>query len=125
MSNLGWYQVMTTAAKKVGGPLKLAGLVLGSGIVIGGGTVFGGQAVAKKIGKKLDEKKREAESAVIYRVHTEGKSNEGLLFSVDDTFKVLEIDGDAALIEKIGDENNPYFVSGCFLESISDYKHKA
>ena len=47
------------------------------------------------------------------------------LFSVDDTFKVLEIDGDAALIEKIGDENNPYFVSGCFLESISDYKHKA
>ena len=101
--------------KKVGGPLKLAGLVLGSGIVIGGGTVLGGQAVAKKIGKKLDEKKREAESAVIYRVHTEGKSNEGLLFSVDDTFKVLEIDGDAALIE-----NNPYFVSGCFLESISD-----
>ena len=63
MSNLGWYQVMTTAAKKVGGPLKLAGLVLGSGIVIGGGTVLGGQAVAKKIGKKLDEKKREAESA--------------------------------------------------------------
>ena len=48
-----------------------------------------------------------------------------LLFSVDDTFKVLEIDGDATLIEKIGDENNPYFVSGCFLESISDYKHKA
>ena len=59
MSNLGWYQVMTTAAKKIGGPLKLAGLVWGSGIVIGGGTVLGGQAVAKKIGKKLDEKKKE------------------------------------------------------------------
>lgn len=23
MSNLGWYQTMTTAAKKVGGPLQL------------------------------------------------------------------------------------------------------
>ena len=124
MSNLGWYQVMTTAAKKVGGPLKLAGLVLGSGMAIGGGTVLGGQAVAKKIGKKLDEKKREAESAVIYKVHTEGKSNEGLLFSVDDTFKVLEIDGDAALIEKIGDENNPYYVSARFLRGISDYTNK-
>ena len=78
-----------------------------------------------EIFEEFGEKKREAESAVIDRVHTEGKSNEGLLFSVDDTFKVLEIDGDAALIEKIGDENNPYFVSGCFLESISDYKHKA
>ena len=124
MSNLGWYQIMTTAAKKVGGPLKLAGLVLGSGMVIGGGTVLGGQAVAKKIGKKLDEKKRETESAVIYKVHTEGKSSEGLLFSVDDTFKVLEIDGDAALIEKIGDENNPYYVSARFLRGISDYTNK-
>lgn len=124
MSNLGWYQVMTTVAKKVGGPLKLAGLVLGSGIVIGGGTVLGGQAVAKKVGKKLDEKKRAAESAIIYKVHTEGKSNESLLFHIDDTFKVLEVDRDAVLIEIIGDENNPYFVSGCFLESISDYRHK-
>ena len=25
MSNLGWYQVMTTLAKKVGGPRKLFG----------------------------------------------------------------------------------------------------
>lgn len=125
MSNLGWYQVMTTAAKKVDGPLKLAGLVLGSGIVIGGGTVLGGQAVAKKVGKKLDEKKKAAESTVIHKVHTEGKSNEGLLFSVDDTFRVLEVDRNAVLIEKIGDENNPYFVSGYFLKNISDYRHKA
>lgn len=124
MSNLGWYQVMSTTAKKVGGPLKLVGLVLGSGIVIGGSTVLGGQAAAKKLVKKLDEKKREAASAVIYKVHTEGRSNEGLLFSVDDTFKVLEIDGDAALIEKIGDENNPYYVSARFLRRISDYTNK-
>ena len=47
-----------------------------------------------------------------------------LLLSVDDTFKVLEIDGDAALIEKIGDENNPYYVSARFLRGISDYTNK-
>ena len=33
MSNLGWYQIMTTMAKKVGGPLKLAGLLVGGGAV--------------------------------------------------------------------------------------------
>lgn len=47
-----------------------------------------------------------------------------LLLSVDDTFKVLEIDGDAALIEKISDENNPYYVSARFLRRISDYANK-
>ena len=31
MSNLGWYQVMTTAAKKVGGPRNLFLLTLGAG----------------------------------------------------------------------------------------------
>ena len=31
MSNLGWYQVMTTAAKKVGGPRNLLLLTLGAG----------------------------------------------------------------------------------------------
>ena len=37
-------------------------------------------------------------------------------------FKVLERDGDAALIEIMNDENNPYFISAKFLSSISDYK---
>ena len=62
VSNLGWYQIITTAAKK---------------------------------------------------------SNEGLAFSVGDQYRILELDGDAALIEKIGDKNNPYFVSAKFLNSIS------
>lgn len=31
MSNLGWYQVMTTAAKKVGGPPKFVSLNFGGG----------------------------------------------------------------------------------------------
>ena len=34
MSNLGWYQTMTTVAKKVGGPLPLAGLIVAAGAVV-------------------------------------------------------------------------------------------
>lgn len=35
MSNLGWYQKLTTAAKAVGGPKKLLGLILASGAAAG------------------------------------------------------------------------------------------
>lgn len=122
MSNLGWYQILTTMAKKVGGPRKLVGLLVGGGAVAGAGAMAGGVAIKNKVAKKLDEKKREAEAAIIHTVTTEGQSNEGLLFKIGDQFKVLEVDGDAALIEKLGDSNNPYFVSADFLKSISDYK---
>lgn len=122
MSNLGWYQVMTTLAKKVGGPPRLAGLFIGGGALLGGSIVAGGIAVKKKINKELDAKKRIADAAVVYTVKKEGRSNEGLLFAMGDKYKVLEIDGDACLIEKLQDNNNPYFVSGKFLSSISDYR---
>lgn len=123
MSNLGWYQVMTTVAKKVGGPLKLGGLIFGGGVVLGGGTVLGGGAIKKKVTKELDKKKQAAAAAVVHTVKREGSSNEGLLFKAGEKFKVLEVDGDAALIEKEGDGNNPYFVSAKFLASISDYSN--
>ena len=122
MSNLGWYQIMTTTAKKVGGPLKLAGLIFGGGALTGGGVVACGVAIKNKVAEKLDEKKKEAAAAVIYTVKIEMQSNEGLVFKVGDQFKILEVDGDAALIEKLGDSNNPYFVSAGFLKSISDYE---
>ena len=52
MSNLGWYQVMTTTAKKVGGPLKLAGLLFIGGAFIGGKA----EAIKNKMAQKSDEK---------------------------------------------------------------------
>ena len=122
MSNLGWYQILTTLAKKVGGPKRLITLLVGGGAILGGSAVAGGSAIKKKVYSELDKKKKAEASAKIYTVKKEGKSNEGLLFSEGDTFKVLEIDGDAGLIEKIGDDNNPYFVSLKFLNSISDYE---
>ena len=70
----------------------------------------------------LEEKKKEEESAKIYEVMDDGKSNEGLAFAKEDKFKVLEVDGNIALIEKIGNANNPYVVALSFLKTISDYE---
>lgn len=113
---------MTTIAKKMGGPLRLFGLVFGGGAVLGGGTVLGFEAIKKKASKIHDERKQAAEAATVHTVIKEGNSNEGLLFNVGDKFRILERDGDAALIERLDDGNNPYFVSAQFLSSISDYR---
>ena len=61
-------------------------------------------------------------SGQVYIVDKQGVSNEGMILESGDSFNVLESDGDAVLIEKIGDSNNPYFVSSELLKEISDYK---
>lgn len=114
MSNLGPYQIMTTWSKKVGGPYNLATIV-----------AFGGYGLGKlcecvvKSFKKFKHKRKE--SKAIYHIFSQGISNEGLILNVGDKFRVLESDKEAILIEKIGDSNNPYFVSVDLLRSISDY----
>ena len=118
MSNLGWYQVVTTMAKKVNGPVNLGLIVLGTGAAVGIGATLGAQYVIKKV--KLKDLERQ--KSVIYNVYKDSISKEGLSFKKNDQFKILEIDGDAGLIEKIGDDNNPYFVSLKYLASISDYE---
>ena len=122
MSNLGWYQVATTMFKKFGGPLKFFDLYGAGCAAIGGVGALGISAGVKKIAEMREEKDKAAEAAITHIVTQEGKSNEGLEFTIGDTFRVLERDGDATLIEIIGDENNPYFVSTKFLSDISDYK---
>lgn len=122
MSNLGGYQIMTTMAKKVGGPLRLVVMIFGGGAIVGGGAVAGGVAIKNIVAEKRNEKKRQEEAAIVHTVTSEGQSNEGLIFKTGDQFKILDVDGDAALIEKLEDSNNPYFVSVEFLKSISDYE---
>ena len=122
MSNLGGYQWLTTSAKKVGGSVNLVLLIAGSGAVI----YKGGEILVKKAVKTV--RKLHVDNTVseltgeVYTVNMQGVSNEGLTFEVGDSFKVLELDGDAVLIERIGYANNPYFVSLELLEEISDYK---
>lgn len=119
MSNLGLYQSMTTLAKKLGGPKRFLTVV-----AIGGYTVIrlceaGIKKVVKIVGSNPTEKA--SSQTKVFIVHTEGKSNEGVAFKVGDKINVLEIDKNSVLIEKIGDSNNPYFVSVEFLKSISDF----
>lgn len=75
--------------------------------------------VVKK-GKNNFKEKRYANT--IFTVKTEAADKQGLKFQKGDKFRVLETDGDAILIELLGNSNNPYFVSDSFLKSISDFK---
>lgn len=123
MSNLGGYQRLVVLAKKVGGPRNLVCLIVGTGAVL----YKTGEIVVKqtvKSIKKKTSKERFPESANtnFYTVTAEYTSNEGLEFKIGDQFRVLESDKDAVLIEKKGDDNNPYFVSSELLQKISDYK---
>lgn len=121
MSNLGWYQTMTAVAKKCGGPLQLGALIFGAGAA----GIKAVDWVTDFIKQNAAKKKKSSEQLKIYNVCEEGVSNEGLQFHVGETFKVLERDGIAVLIEKIGDSNNPYFVASDFLNKISDYNLSA
>lgn len=121
MSNLGLYQTMTTMAKKMGGPVQLGAMTALGGYVVGKTVEAGGKQIVKNVKKRIENKK--TVSADVYVVHTEGTSNEGLHFSIDDRFRVLETAEDAVLIEKIGDTNNPYFVSADVLQSISNFNY--
>lgn len=123
MSNLGDYQKMTIMAKKVGGVKNLAGISVGVGVVVGVALCKGVEIVAEKVSKKKNkEKLKETSDSIVYSITVDGVSDDGLEFKIGDQFRVLETVKNAVLIEKIGDDNNPYFVSVEFLEMISNYK---
>ncbi|MBE6052743.1 MAG: hypothetical protein E7212_02340 [Clostridium sartagoforme] len=122
MSNLGGYQVITTLAKKVGGPKNLAILTAASGYLFIRGVEAGTKICVKKVKKYLKNNESEYNyTKVIYEVTLDGKDKDGLEFNVGDKYRVIESDGEAILIEKIGDSNNPYCVSIDFLERISNF----
>lgn len=72
--------------------------------------------------EKNKEKLKETSDSIVYSITVDGVSDDGLEFKIGDQFRVLETVKNAVLIEKIGDDNNPYFVSVEFLEMISNYK---
>ena len=122
MSNLGWYQLLTTAAKTVGGPKRLVGLLIAGGAVAGTGGTLLTQKVIKKVSKKKNSKSIAfLESGKAFTVSVACNDDSGLQFNVGDKYKILNRDADAILIEIIGNDNNPYFISGDFLRTISDF----
>lgn len=119
MSNLGDYQKIVERAKKVGGPKNLLTLNSIGGMVVGSVLVLVGAKIAKIFKDKKNTTTKETD--VIYKITAPGESNEGLKFNTGDEFYIWETDGDAILIEKIGDSNNPYFVDKKLLEKISNF----
>lgn len=118
MGNLGGYQAMTTIAKRIGGPKVLAVV-----------TVAGGYALLRPVESGVKRavrliKKRSVPCPTIgqtFQTTTTGEDPSGLTIEEGSDYRVLERDGNAILIEVIGDLENPYFVSGAFLASISDF----
>jgi hypothetical protein len=123
MSNLSWYQTITTISKKVGGPQKLLLIVLGGGALIGIGVENGVKTAVKAIQRKMSDR-RSIDSRIgkEFVVIADGKDDSGLSLSIGDRYHVMEIDEDAILIEKTGDTNNPYFTSSTFLASVSSFE---
>lgn len=122
MSNLKGYQTMTTAAKRVGGPKNLVALIF-----IGGGLTYklvetGVKGVKAKI-KNASIKGNTPEEQIdtIYVVSMNYSEENGVNLSIGDEFRILASDEDAILIEVLGDDNNPYFVSEEVLSMISNY----
>lgn len=121
MSNLGAYQWITTTSKKLGGPVNLLLLTA----LAGAGVYKGSEMLVKECIKAIKAHKGHkiaiGDKGKLYDVNKPGKSNEDLDFAVGDQFYVLAVDDDVVLIEKMGDDNNPYFVSADLLMKISDY----
>lgn len=119
MSNLGLYQKMTIYAKKVGGPINFLLLIASCGYGVGK-MIEGG---IKKSVKIIKNHSNDKTSIKLHHVHSECTCSGGVNFKTGDSYIILERDKDAVLIEKIGDTNNPYFVSVDLLRSISDFEH--
>lgn len=122
MGNLGAYQWMTTTAKKVGGPLNFMLLIAGAGAVTYKTVETCVVCTAKGIKKLLEAKQYSViADEKVYIITSDEDTSKVVKFKIGDQFKVLESDGDAVLVEKIGDENNPYFISAEMLRKISNY----
>jgi hypothetical protein len=122
MSNLGGYQKIVKAAKTVGGPRNFVLLTFVVGVAVGIGVEVGTKKIVKTVKSKSNNRKGLVETENLsLDVIADGKDNNVLEFHVGDKYRILESDGDAILIEKLGDDNNPYFVSSDFLNVISDF----
>lgn len=120
MSNLGWYQWITTASKKVGGPLNLLAIIGGSCLAVGG-TV--GSVITNKYRDIKD--KKELKTLGTYSMTKDAEIKKiKLVLKTGDQIAILASDDDSVLIVKNGDKDNPYFVSANFLLECSDYKGK-
>lgn len=123
VGNLGNYQRMVELAKRAGGPgyLLIAAGTVGYGVFRLG--EFGLKAGIRALRSARDSRAntdRDSDLRV-FLVASRADGGRGLTLQPEDRFRVIAQDGDAVMIEVIGDDNNPWFVSAQLLESISDF----
>ena len=122
MSNLGWYQTMTTVSKTMGGPVNFVVANSVGGYLLLRIVEGGIKWVIKRV--KARNNQKEGKSAE-YEVKTYGKDDQGLELKPGEVVKILGRDGDAVLIEKLEADNNPYFVSADFLKRVLGQQFEA
>ena len=117
MGNLGMYQIITTISKKMGGPINFLLVVAVGGYITGRTVEWAGKGIVKAMTEAEKDRR-------IYTVKSSyiiaGNEEKYCELRPGDQYKILARDGDAVLIEKIGDKNNPYYVSKSFLENITE-----
>ena len=129
VGNLGTYQVMTTLAKRVGGPVVLGGIVALAGGTGGGIAVYKGrnqiervmQCIKEKLGFTPGVSESQKESRA-YTCDADCELSKELMLKQNDKFNVLYSDDEMVLINVIGDDNSPYIVSSEKLKSVSDFE---
>lgn len=133
LSNLGGYQVITTLIKSVGGPenAKKLAVAAGGALFVAGGAAYAGiqkaTPVVKKQAAQLFARRQNRTGGTdelagsVFTVTAAAESDQGVSFNIGDTFRVLERDADAVLIEVIGNDDNPWVISARLLAEISDF----
>lgn len=120
MSNLGGYQAIVVLVKKLGGPGQAAAIVIGGAASAGALALAGAQKIAAKV-----RERREADDGSHlphFTVTVNASTKDGLEMVVGNQFRVLERDGDAVLIEILGQGDNPHVASAEFLKSVSNFQ---
>ena len=124
MSNLGFYQTFTTWSKKVGGPKNVLLITAGIGSMIGSGCTLVCQKAISKIREHRYNKQHLLNDAIKLTISKTKKVSDDLTLCAGDIVYIIERDGDAILIARKGDKNNPYFISADVLYQISDFADK-
>lgn len=123
MGNLGLYQTVVAVMKRVpGGPKVAIPAFFTAGYVV----IRSGEAALKKVvrmsrdGFKRRNMPRDDEGQA-FTVTSDADAGGGLVLRTGESYRVLERDGDSALIEISDRDDNPFVVSADLLCAVSDY----
>lgn len=122
MSNLGLYAEITRISKKCGGPVNFLLLVAGGGYVVSRLAESGVKWSYKKIKSIINKFNDSLNDKKIYVANSNYSNDYDLKLDEGERFYVLGIDGDAVIVAKTSDKNNPYVISYSDLVACSNYK---